>query len=360
MKIGMIGAWNTDSGASIHAELLGRAWKDMGVDLQVFTFYRHSYHGTALTKDARDEEDFVHRCFTVYGDPHPLMDTAPLLENDYDIFVAEDLGMLPLPQLLSIFPEIRKKAKTVNVVHDGSLSTKPEYFRFDWDHAVCFDDRYYNFLKAAYPEGKLSIIPYPSYPLKVGDKDEARKKLGLPLGRNIVLMFGQAAEHALNATMVLDRLVDDYDPLLLIVTEVERVLEQYNNIIDKSKVEIKIVEESPDLDLLYDYLHAADCMIYNKPNMPVVVVGSTVFQCMGSGCPTIALESDFVYSFDREVIKYRNFYQLENILVDVFTKGKKYQAQQRAIVDYLDDKAAEPTAKKFLELFEILLKKKKG
>ena len=60
--------------------------------------------------------------------------------------------------------------------------------------------------------------------------------------------------------------------------------------------------------------------------MPVVVVGSTVSQCMGSGCPIVALDSNFVYSFNREVIKYRDFYELEDNLVDVFEEGKKYQA----------------------------------
>lgn len=358
MKIGMIGAWNTDSGASIHAELVGRAWREMGMDLQVFTFYRHSYHGTALTKGAREEEDYVHRCFTVYGDPHPLIDTKPILEYDFDIFVAQDLGMLPMRHLLDIFPELHKKSKTVNVVHDGELSKKPEYFRFDWDQVVCFDDRYYDFLEHAYPEGKLSIIPYPSCPLRPGNKKEARKKLGLPQDRKIVLMFGQAAEKAVNTTMALDRLKEKYNPMLLLVTEVERVLEGFNRIKEKADIDINIVEESPDLEHLYDYLHAADCMIYNKPSMPIVVVGSTVSQCMGSGCPILALESNFVYSFNREVIKYRDFYELEDDLVDVFEKGPKFKAQQRAIVDYLADKAAEPTAKKFLELFEILLKKK--
>ena len=34
MKIAMMGAWNTDSGASIHAELIGRSWIEKGIDLK--------------------------------------------------------------------------------------------------------------------------------------------------------------------------------------------------------------------------------------------------------------------------------------------------------------------------------------
>ncbi len=356
MKIAMMGAWNTDSGASIHAELMGRAWVEKGMDLKVFTFYRHSYHGTALTKGPEEEENYVTRCFPVYGAPGAGMDAAAILEADYDIFVAQDLGMLPMDQLLDIFPEIKKKAKTVNIVHDGELSKKAEYFRFDWDHVVCFDDRYYNFLKKKYPESKLSIIQYPSYPLKLGDKEKARAELGLPRDKKIVLMFGQAARYALNTAMVLDRLSERYDIMLLLVTEGKLVLEEFNRIGPKVKFDLNIVQTSPEMDLLYRYFHASDCMIYNKPSMPIQVVGSTVFQCMGARCPIIALDSNFVYSFDREVIKYRDYYDLEENMIDVFEKGRKYREQQRAVMDYLEEKSTGPTAERFLQLFNILQK----
>jgi len=358
MKVAMMGAWNTDSGASIHAELVGREWVAKGVDLNVFSFYRHSFHGTAITKKAEDEADYVHRCFTVYGVPNPEMDTRPLLEADFDIFVAQDLGMLPMKNLLQIFPQIKKRAKTVNVVHDGKLSTKPEYFKFDWDHVVCFDDRYYDFLKQAYPEEKLSIIPYPAFPLKRGDMAAARKELGLPAGKKIVLMFGQAADHAMNATLVLDRLQGEYDVMLLLVTEGEKILEHFRRIAPRVRFDLNIVEESPDMEKLYKYLYASDCMIYNKPSMSIAVVGSTVFQCMGSGCPILAFDSNFVYPFHREVMKYKNYYELEDCMREVFDKGKKYHDLHKAVGDYLEDYSAEPTAERFLELFDILLKKK--
>jgi len=357
MKIAMIGSWNSDSGAAIHAELVGRAWVEKGIDLKVFTFYRNSFHGTALTKNQQEEEDYVTRCFTVYGIPNAEMNTKPILEEDFDIFIAEDLGMIPMRDLLSIFPAIKKKAKTVNIIHDGELSDKPEFFKFDWDHVVCFDDRYHDFLKKAYPEGKLSIIQYPSYPLKLGDKVKAREELGLPLDKKIILIFGQAARSSVNTSVVLDHLSEKYDIMLLLVTEGETVLEAFRHIQSRVKYDLNIVEKSPDMDLLYKYLHAADCMLYNKHSMGIAVVASTVFQCMGAGCPIIALESNFVYPFHKEVIKYRNYYELEDAITDVFEEGKKYKEQQIAIREYLEDKSAEPTAERFLELFDNLLKK---
>jgi len=355
MKVAMIGAWNTDSGASIHAELIGRAWVEKGIDLKVFSFFKHSFHGTALT--SKEDEPYVTRCFSVYGVPNPEMNVQPILDADFDVFVAEDLGMIPMTHLLDIFPQIKSRAKTVNIVHDNEPSRKPEYFKFDWDQVVSFDERYAKFLKKVYPEGKVSVIPYPSFPLKREDQAAAREKLGLPKEKKIVLMFGQAAKHAANTVVVLDRLSEKYDICLVVVTEVEDVLEEFVRIQDRTKFEMKIVEKSPGMDELYDYLYAADCMVYNKHSQPGIVVGSTIFQCMGSGCPTLALESNFVYSFGKEVIKYRHYYDLEENLIDVFEKGEKYQDQQKAIELYLKEYSAVPTADRFLKLFDILLKK---
>jgi hypothetical protein len=359
MKIAMMGSWNTDSGASIHAELVGRAWKELGVDLKVFSFYRHSFHGTALTKTASEEEDYVTRCFTLYGVPNPDMKTKYILDEDYDIFVAQDLGMLPMAHLLDIFPEIKKKAKTVNVVHDGELSDKPEYFKFDWDHVVCFDQRYFDFLKHGYSEGKITIIPFPSNPYLPGDKMKAREDLGLPKDRKIALVFGGAADYSVNASLVLDRLAEKYDITLLVVTEIEKVLEDFRRIEGKTKYDLRIIEDSPEMELLNKYLYASDCMLYNKPSMPIIVVSSTIFQCMGAGTPILALDSNFTDSFNKEILKHVNYYELEENILDVFEEGHNYKMQQEAIRSYLEDYSSTRVAEMFLELFENLLKKRR-
>jgi hypothetical protein len=74
-----MGAWNTDSGASIHSELIGREWINTGHQLTVFSFYEHSIHGTALTNK---DEDFVYRCFTTSNHPNIKLDPLPFLRED--------------------------------------------------------------------------------------------------------------------------------------------------------------------------------------------------------------------------------------------------------------------------------------
>jgi hypothetical protein len=74
-------------------------------------------------------------------------------------------------------------------------------------------------------------------------------------------------------------------------------------------------------------------------------------------CPILARDTNYTYSFNKEILKHKLYYDLEENLIDVFEKGKKYQAQQRTVKEYLEENAAEPTAVRFLELFEDLLKR---
>ena len=356
MKIAMAGSWNTDAGPSIHAEPIGKEWVKKGIDLEILSFYRHSFHGTTFTKTPEEEEKYVKRCFGVYDHLDVKIDPDPFLKDDYDIFVVQDLGMLPLPQLIKIYPAIKKKAKTVNIIHDGAPSDRPEFYKFDFDAVVCFDQRYKDFLKDNYPEEKIHIIPFPADTYKPGDKMKAREELGLPKDKKIVFTFGPASEFTMSIHGVLDRLTDKYDVLLVVATFNENIIRGYRDVKPNVKFDLKIIEKMLERDVLYKYLHAADCLVYNKGSMPCVVVASTIFQCMGSMCPILAYESNFIHTFNEEVIKYSNFYELEEDLADVFEEKVKYKNNQRAVVSYLEQNSAGPISEKFLGLFESLLK----
>jgi hypothetical protein len=112
-----MGGWNTDSGAFIHSEFIGRGFIELGHKLKVFTFLRKSFHGTVIT--GKDEE-WVERCFSVSSRVPQILDPIPFLTSNYQFFVVEDLGMLPKDHLGKIFHRIKKKAKTINVIHDGN------------------------------------------------------------------------------------------------------------------------------------------------------------------------------------------------------------------------------------------------
>jgi hypothetical protein len=354
MKIGMMGGWNLDSGASLLAEQIGRPWVEEGHDLTVFTFYNYAFHGTQITGV---DEEYVIRCFTVSGYTPNTLNPVPFLTTDYDIFVVQDLGMLPKDLLGKIFHRIKKKAKTVNVIHDGKLAEDPAFYQFDWDAIVCFDERYKSFLAKAYDPDKIHIIPYPCYPPAKGDKGEARKKLGLPPAKKIVFCFGPAANAAIEVVPAIAGLTKDYPILLLVTTKDKTGILEFGKLQKQGIMEIELREEAPDIKRLYDYLHASDAFILNKESASHVVVSSTVLQCLGSGCPIVARDSNFVEYLDKEVMKYSGEEELKKKLCSIFDESKEYKTTMNAAEEYVKKKSTQ--AKLYIALFSTLLKVKR-
>ena len=353
MRIGMICAWNSNSGASIHAELVGRAWVEMGHELSVFSFYPYSFHGTALVNE---DESYVTRCFTTSTADEVRFDPRPLLAAQYEVFVVQDHGMIPNDPLGKIFHRIRRRAKTVAVIHDGKLSEDPSFYQFPWDAIVAFDDRYRSFLAEAYWDEKIVEISYPAYPLVPGEMSVARAKLGLPAERKIIFLFGLAAASAVEAIPALEDLCqEDGDRLVLLVTQDEEALQAFRAARNAGGLRIEIREEAPDIQKLYDYLYASDALLLHKHSAGHAVISSTVFQCLGSGCPIVALDSNYVHPFRQgEVLIYRDLEGLKGRVRDALSKGEGYRRSQQAVERFLAKNNGTEVARQFVELFDSL------
>jgi len=133
------------------------------------------------------------------------------LDTDYEILVVERVEWVPLESLKEIFPEIKKKAKIVYVVHERKLPANPLFYEFEWDAIVCFDNRYKQEWLSRFDKNKLHIIPYPTGYLSKGDKQKARKELDLPLDKKIVFSYGWAPElHIFPMLSVMQRLNESF------------------------------------------------------------------------------------------------------------------------------------------------------
>ena len=353
MKIGMMSAWNQDSGVSVHAELIGREWVNMGHRLSVFSFLKTDFHGTAIVGE---DEDYVSRCFTTSGAKRPFLNVQPILKADYDIFVTQDLGMLPQDELAKIFHLIKQRAKTVTIIHHNRLPTNPSFYQFDWDAIVCFDDRYYNFLSKGFSEEKLHLIPYPCYPKRGGDKFKAREKLDLPQDRYILLVFGQRAVKENLALLPTLENISRHLPILVLVVS-KRDLDKVREF-KGGALEILIREEAPDTEKLYSYLHASDVLLYHRPAPSGAIVSSTAYQCLGSCCPILALKSNYFYNMDGAVFTYTNFEEFETNLIEILNQGLRFYNWQRGLEDFLTRNSAASVANQYIELFQSLLEKK--
>ncbi len=359
MKIGMIGAWNSDSGASIHAELVGRSWVELGHRLSVFSFYKTSFHGTAIVGK---DEDYVARCFTTSNAKTVSFDARPILSADYEIFVAQDHGMIPNDPLGKIFHWIKNKARTVCVIHDGGLKDDPAFYQFDWDAIVCFDKRYEDFLKLAYPKDRIFLIPYPCHKWVIGNElsvtrslmQTSRKKLNLPLDKKIIFLFGPASYYGAEVFPTIDALGEKYPIYILIVTDDKNSLNAWNKIKPKNgKIEIR--RGHPYIEEIYTYLYASDIALYNKPSKGGAVVSSMAYQCLGAGRPIVALDSNFVANFGDAVMKYKNKQELRRNIISVFEKDERFVYTMKKAKEFADKNNGMEVAKKFIALFESLL-----
>ncbi len=354
MKIGLMGGWNTDSGASFHTEQVGRSWVKSGHKVTVFSFYKDSFHGTNIIGK---DEDYVKRCFTTWSAEPTRLDPRPFLTGDYDIFVAEDHGMFPNDLLGNIFHMIKRKAKTVAVVHDGKLAENPSYWQFDWDAVVSFDKRYMDFMKTGHDPMKLYEIPYPCNPLRKGNKKLKRKKLKIPMDRKIVYMFGPAAKMALDIVPGIDRAGKNFPVTLLLTLKDKPGIDKFNALKKQMKnIKIEIRHEAPDMDRLYDYLHASDVLFFGKGSAGHAVVSSTVFQCLGSGCVILARDSNYVELFGKGILRYKNQADVTKNLTEIFSESKLYEKTLVEADSYVNKNSDKVVADRMLDLFRELLR----
>ena len=347
MKIALMSAWNTDSGVAIHAEPLGKAWTDMGYKLIVFSFIKDDFHGEGFTGE---DEDFVVRCFGT-DEKTKYLDPRPLLTMDYDVFVVEDLMMLPKDPLFKIFGLIKRKAKTIHVVHENALPADPAFYQFDWDAVAYFDERQ-SFLRDVYRNAHY--IPFPCFPSRRGSKQEARRKLDLPADKKIVLSFCQRGyslflperDHELEGVV-----------FLIIGTEALDVMEKFSPDPDTVVREEEVLSK----ERLDDYLFASDAVIFHKfQSRRRAVVSSTAFQAIGAGCPILVPRlSGFFRPLKGEILRYADREELRANLVDVLQCGSKAKEAREAASKYTQKCSPENIAKSYIELFQSLLEEGK-
>ncbi len=344
MRIGIMAAWNTTSGVAMHAEPVAKAFIELGHKVTVFTFNKNDCHGEGFT--AKDES-YVIRCFGTRTHTNAL-DPRPFLENDYDILLIEDVGMLPVEKLIDIFPVLKHKAKIIHVVHENRICEHSWFYKLDWDKVVYFDHRQ-DFMKKIYPDAEY--IPFPCFPLRKGNKQAAKKRLGLPANKKIIYSFGHRGYHSYYR---------DLPPKLKKNSVLLHVIEtDYQMLEELTPATWRIVKKSDVLSTkeFDDYLFAADAIILHKfQSREHAVVSSTVYQALGAGCPIfVPSQSDFFHEWKTEVLHYRDITALNKKLVDLFGDKRQQKQLRDAGEKFVRSHSPEVIAQQFLDLFERIL-----
>ena len=197
------------------------------------------------------------------------------------------------------------------------------------------------------------MIPYPYHPLELGDKEMSRKKLGLPLDKKIIFSFGFRPKDVVSVLPTLKKVANGYPLRYMIIANPESDLGELRKAKEKHDFIDLQVRPIP-LDELYDYLYASDVLLVHRESSQEykAVVSSSACQVLGSGCPILFHDSNFVELQGDEIVKYRDFEDMEAKLIGLF-KGKFDLARVEV---FLEDYNAERIAKRFLQLFEKLMK----
>ena len=351
MKIAMMSRWNATCGISAHAELVGREWVKKH-NLTVFAPTLESatdWHHNPIEKE---DEEFVIRG---YEQPEALGKTGwideRLWREDYDVLVVQGLELLPIPTLLEMFPRI--EAKKVLVWHGGRLPVYEDFYKLNFDALACFDFRFENMLKEKYPEEKIHIIPFPCRPVvKVErDKKEARDELGIPCDKTILFSFGKQP-------------LFEYEDYLWLVNELKKkydlkylILRSYGDIPPKTDF-LDIRRARPQYEEIYRYLHASDVFLWPRSEAETIVVSSAIFQCLGALTPIVAPDVRHVELMNKEIVKYKDREDLKEKVIRLIEDEDFKQEVLRHAGQYVRENSAEKIAKKFILMFEDVLRRR--
>ncbi len=346
MKIAVMSSYHIDDGASVHSEALVDAWIKMGHKVLVFSFIKDDFPPESSTGE---DERRVIRCFS--GRHKKFIDPRPILISDFDIFVVENLRLLPIDELAKIFTLIRNRSRTIHIVHESSLPDETWFYQFLWDKVIYFDKRQV-FLEGVYPDAEY--IPFPCLPVRKGKKEESRKRLDLPLDKRIIFTFCQRGY--LPFLKDLPEELKDNTVLLFIAP--------FNKELFKIKTPTPWMiirhEKALSRERFDDYLFAADAAIFHKTQSRYHrVVSSVIFQVIGSGCPIfVPQQSEFFQPLKDEVIYYEDEEELNEKLIEYLENEEKREKVVESAEVFTRMNSAEKISNVYIELFTRILKER--
>ncbi|MCK4543591.1 MAG: glycosyltransferase [Spirochaetales bacterium] len=365
LKIIIFGSWNTDGGVSRHTTPVAEWLMEQRYDIKVFTHYRECTLGYPL--DVEDEA-FVHRCFTYSGKDipgrtpfNPELLLKAVEEEGYNIFLAEDLGILPMEGLLEVFPRIKAKAKTILLNHDNK--PKPDdspFWKFDWDVIINFLPEQNGFMEEHYPAEKIHCIEFPAYEKSRGDRMKSCEKLNLPTKRNIILALGEYNMVDFLPAICAMRKNDPSIYLLALVYDEERKIKLEEQIAEMKKTnpdigydEIRV--ENSSWQKRRDYVWTSKIVIFDKGEGVTgrgAILSSTAYQVIGWGIPILARDNLFFSPFNNgELVKYRNDEELTEAVRMLLYDDKTREKIVKNADEFALEHSPEKISKQFIKLF---------
>ena len=171
------------------------------------------------------------------------------------------------------------------------------------------------------------------------------------MNEKIIFSFGFRSKETVAVLPTLNDLAQEYPLRYLLISNPDGELDE----LDKAKKKYNFIDlqvKALSLDELYDYLHASDVLLIHRESSQKypAVLSSSVCQLLGSGCPILFHQSNYVELQGNEIVKYSNFEDMKIKLKRIF-QGK---FDLNIIKSFLKKYEAERVAEKFIKLFKEL------
>jgi hypothetical protein len=356
VSVALLSSWNACCGVSIHAELIGRALLRMGHELKVFAPREYEDCSTPLYHS--QDEGFVTRnySFLRYGDrcidvellDSLYFDPEPLLDGSFDLLIVEKPTSTPLGCILRILPRLKGRTRSMAILHEGRIPENPYFSRVAWDSVVVFDERFKRLFSSIF-EG-IHVVPFPCHPLDLRDRSKARRRLDLSEKAALVFSFGRMPPRAEALLEAMEKLRGEHPELLFLFLAGN--LENYwaMRSLRGRYGFLDVRFGRPPINELYDYLRAADAIIFDRDPPPHshLAVSSSVHLCLGALTPILCSDVPYFDTFEGEVMKHRNTVELEDNLRKAL-EGRVGDLLERAR-KFVEERSADIIAERLLEI----------
>ncbi len=355
MKIAIVSRWNATCGISLHAELVGRMWRSMGVEVDVYAPTVESasldWHHRILGRD----EPWVHRVYDEVWKGTERFDYSRILEKGYDVVFVEAYRGLPLRPLSELVEKLKGKSLRVAVIHEGDVEGVEPFLRMGFDLYIVFDERYVRELFGPYRDRvRVAIVPYPcTEPPQV---DPWRPSFAYD--RILFFTFGrQPVEEYKPFIEALDKLSESYDLVYWVVRS--------NGKLGVERPWLVEWRRRLSLEEIYSFLKGSDIHLLPKGNTRRVVVSSTLYQIIGSLTPTVVPDTRYFETVptDEEgigaVVKFRDVNDLVRKLKLLIEDKDLRDRVRREAKALFESCRASRVARMLLRLFEHMLEEVK-
>jgi len=191
-----------------------------------------------------------------------------------------------------------------------------------------------------------------------GDKQKARRELGLPLDKRIVFSYGWAPElHIFPILSALRGLNENYPFVYLVLADPKYIAEDVQPLRDHRFIELR--HELTLRERIYTYLLASDVYLIHKQKEEAregeAVVPSAILMCLGVSTSIVTSDTEFVWFLNKEVMKYSSEDELCRLLTNVFEGDEIVNETLKTAEEYAIKRSPKKIAGEFMKLFDELL-----